>query len=120
MKTTPKPDYLRDALAMAGMTRHDMSSPAMGKFMAAMESELQRLREANDHSDDIKETTLRRGEIAMAKRILALTREVGLESAEPDAAGMRAEDARTHSASTVAGVRIQAMPGGGISLENQP
>jgi len=120
MKTTPKPDYLGNALAAVGMTRHDLSSPAMLKFMTAMESELQRLREANDGSDDIKETTLRRGEIAMAKRILALTREVGLESAEPDAAGMRAEDARTHSASTVAGVRIQAMPGGGISLENQP
>ena len=119
MKTTPKPDYLGNALAAVGMTRHDLS-PAMLKFMTAMESELQRLREANDHSDDIKETTLRRGEIAMAKRILALTREVGLESAEPDAQGMRAQDAMAQSASTVAGVRIQAMPGGGISLENQP
>ena len=120
MKPTPKPNYLSHALAAAGMTPHDLNSPALAKFMTAMESELQRLREANDSSDDIKETTLRRGEIAMAKRILALTREVGLESAEPDADGMRAEDAMAQSASTVAGVRIQAQPGGGIRLENQP
>lgn len=116
----PKAEYLIDALTGAGMTQDDLNSRVMVKFMHGMASYLQLLRVQNDSADDIKETTLRRGEIALAKRILALTPEVGLESAELDADGMHAADAMAHSAGTVAGVRVQVLPEGGVRLENQP
>jgi hypothetical protein len=63
--------------------QHD---PRVQSLRRALEAELQALRIANDASEGIAETTLRRGEIRLAKRILAHL-EVGPESRPSDADG---------------------------------
>ncbi len=61
------------------LTVAERESAVWRRFHAHMDGQLGNLRQAND-AGDIAATTFRRGEIAMAKRILALSDEVGPES----------------------------------------
>ena len=67
------------------LTRAEKRHPLWLRFEACLQGELARLRSENDHAADIAATTLRRGEIACVKRILALSDEVGPESSESEA-----------------------------------
>jgi len=57
--------------------------PAVRRIAALLAQELQEMREANDSPESIQDTTLRRGEIRLAKRILARL-EVGPESRQSE------------------------------------
>ncbi len=84
------------------LTRNEQRHPLWQRFEACLEGELARLRSENDHAADIANTTLRRGEIACVKRILALSDEVGPESSESEAFGPE-----SHPAGDTAGIPLE-------------
>ncbi len=66
------------------LTRAESESILWRKIRAGLSNELQSMREQNDHPADIATTTLKRGEIALLKRILALPIEVRPGANETD------------------------------------
>jgi hypothetical protein len=66
------------------LTRAEVISPLWQRLSAYLTDELQSLRERNDNVQDIRDTTLLRGELRAVKRILALADEAGQESRQAD------------------------------------
>lgn len=89
-------------LSDLSLTRTEVRHPLWQRFEACLRGELERMRGDNDHPADIAATTLRRGEIACVKRILALSDEVGPESSESEA--MRPE---SQIAGVIAGIPLE-------------
>lgn len=81
------PDFAKNT-GLAGfaesLTLADIRHPLWLRFMRSMQEELEYTRQQNDQHQDIAMTTLRRGRIELAKRILALADEVGPESEAPE------------------------------------
>lgn len=63
----------------------EKNHPLVKRLVAVLHVELTEMRQANDAPEPIQETTLRRGEIRLAKRILARL-EVGPESRQSEPA----------------------------------
>lgn len=84
------------------LTLAESKTPLWQRFEAHMQAELAYLRQKNDDHADIKDTTLRRGEIALVKRILALTPEVGPESRASEAGGPESQ-----SVGFIAGIPVE-------------
>lgn len=76
---TTQPQVKRTGLEALFLNRSDERHPLVVAIVAALRQELEEMRQANDAPEGIQDTTLRRGEIRFAKRILARL-EVGPES----------------------------------------
>ena len=85
----------------ATMTLAEARSHTWRRLLSAVDGELAAMRKQNDFPEKIEATTLLRGRIDLAKRILALSDEVGPES--------RASEALSHEsqiAGAVAGIHL--------------
>lgn len=84
------------------LTVAEARSPLWQRLEQCLSGELDYQRQQNDAMEDIAKTTLRRGQIAVVKRILALSDEVGPESRESEAQGPESQ-----SAGAVAGIPLE-------------
>lgn len=81
----------------------ELNSPLWKRIEAAIRGELEAMRKQNDDTGmRIDQTTILRGRIDLAKRILALSEEVGPESQESEAIGHE-----SHSAGLLAGIPME-------------
>lgn len=84
------------------MTVAERRSALWVRFEQHLQGQLDHLRRENDTADKIEPTTLRRGEIACVKRILALSDEVG-----PESSGSEARSPEFRPAGVVAGIELE-------------
>ncbi len=77
------PAVTRTGIEAIVLTREELMYPAVRRIAALLAQELHEMRVANDNAESIQDTTLRRGEIRLAKRILARL-EVGPESRQSE------------------------------------
>lgn len=87
------------------LSRAEAESPLWRRFHEHLGNELERLRRQNDSAEKIEPTTIRRGEIALAKRILALSPEVGPESSESEG-----DAPESQPAGFIAGIPVTSTP----------
>jgi hypothetical protein len=84
------------------LTVAEARSPLWQRLEQCLAGELAYQRQQNDAMEDIAKTTLRRGQIAVVKRILALSDEVG-----PESSASEAHSPESQSAGDVAGSPLE-------------